>query len=57
LSNSRTKTVDPLLIGEPPWFASLLTSPFLHLNAAHLLGNMYLLWILGDDVEDVLGRF
>ena len=33
-----------------------MTSQFLHLNAAHLLGNMYLLWILGDNVEDVLGR-
>lgn len=48
--------LDPELIGQPTWFASLLTSQFMHVNTIHLLGNMYFLWILGDNVEDVLGR-
>jgi membrane associated rhomboid family serine protease/Zn-finger nucleic acid-binding protein len=36
--------------------ASLLTSMFLHAGLAHLLGNMYFLWVFGDNVEDKLGR-
>ncbi len=43
-------------IGETLWFESLLTSQFLHAGVIHLLGNMYFLWILGDNVEDVFGR-
>ncbi len=34
---------------------TLLTSLFLHGSWVHLLGNMYFLYILGDNVEDVLG--
>jgi membrane associated rhomboid family serine protease len=37
-------------------YASLLTSMFLHGGWAHLLGNMYFLWVFGDNVEDKLGR-
>ncbi len=29
---------------------------FLHGGIAHLLGNLYFLWIFGDNVEDLLGR-
>jgi membrane associated rhomboid family serine protease len=32
-----------------------ITSFFFHDGWAHLLGNLYFLWILGDDVEDFLG--
>lgn len=32
-----------------------LTSFFLHVGWLHLLGNMYFLWIFGDNSEDVLG--
>ncbi len=35
---------------------SLLTAIFLHGGVAHLLGNMYFLWVFGDNVEDRLGR-
>jgi membrane associated rhomboid family serine protease len=34
---------------------TLLTSMFLHQNWLHLLGNMLYLWIVGDNVEEVLG--
>jgi membrane associated rhomboid family serine protease len=40
-----------------PWrFAPILTSMFVHGGWAHILGNMWFLWIFGDNVEDVLGR-
>lgn len=34
----------------------LFTSMFLHGGVAHLLGNMWFLWIFGDNVEDEIGR-
>lgn len=36
--------------------AGLLTHAFLHGGLAHLAGNLYFLWIFGDNVEDRLGR-
>ncbi len=39
-----------------PRFASPFTSMFLHGGWMHLLGNMLLLWIYGDNVEDALGH-
>ncbi len=35
---------------------SLFTSMFLHGGFAHLLGNMWFLWIFGDNVESALGH-
>lgn len=37
-------------------YLPLLTAMFLHGSWAHLLGNMYFLWVFGDNVEDCLGR-
>jgi membrane associated rhomboid family serine protease len=37
-------------------FASLVTSMFLHGGWMHILGNMWFLWIFGDNVEDILGH-
>ena len=34
----------------------LLTSMFLHGGWIHLIGNMWFLWIFGDNVEDILGH-
>ena len=34
----------------------LVTAMFLHGGFMHLIGNMWFLWIYGDNVEDVLGR-
>src|SRR5207249_5187696 len=36
-------------------FVSLLTSMFLHGGWMHVLGNMWFLWIFGDNIEDILG--
>lgn len=35
---------------------SLLTSLFLHAGFAHLAGNMWILWIFGNNIEDRLGH-
>jgi membrane associated rhomboid family serine protease len=37
-------------------YLTLLTSMFLHGGIAHLLGNMWFLWIFGDNIEDDLGH-
>ena len=45
--------------GELPPLPALLaffTSMFLHANWVHLLGNIWYLWIFGDNVEDRLGH-
>jgi membrane associated rhomboid family serine protease len=36
--------------------ATLAASFFLHAGLFHLIGNMYFLWIFGDNVEDHLGH-
>lgn len=36
--------------------SAFFTSMFLHGGWLHLLGNMWILWIFGDNVEDRLGR-
>jgi membrane associated rhomboid family serine protease len=40
-----------------PWPGSLWTSMFLHAGWLHLLGNMWFLWVFGDNVEERLGSF
>jgi membrane associated rhomboid family serine protease len=35
----------------------IFTSMFLHANWLHLIGNMWVLWIFGDNIEDHLGHF
>src|SRR5262249_48028845 len=37
-------------------FRTLFTSMFLHGGWMHVLGNMWFLWIFGDNVEDILGH-
>jgi membrane associated rhomboid family serine protease len=37
-------------------FETLITSMFLHGGWMHLIGNMWFLWIYGDNVEDILGH-
>ncbi|MDD4358493.1 MAG: rhomboid family intramembrane serine protease [Candidatus Pacebacteria bacterium] len=37
-------------------FTHILTSMFLHVNFAHLMVNMWFLWIFGDNVEKKIGH-
>ena len=43
----------------PAYFSlpTLITSMFLHGSWSHVLGNMWYLWIFGDNVEDRMGHF
>ncbi|MFZ0285987.1 MAG: rhomboid family intramembrane serine protease [Terriglobales bacterium] len=36
---------------------TILTSMFLHASWLHIIGNMWFLWIFGDNIEDYLGHF
>ncbi|GIV54093.1 MAG: rhomboid family intramembrane serine protease [Candidatus Kapaibacterium sp.] len=56
----------PLSITDPEWakwtghptgFAPLLTNMFLHSGWGHFFGNMWTLYIFGDNVEDRMGSF
>ncbi len=37
-------------------WTSVLTSMFLHASWSHVIGNMWFLWIFGDNVEDRFGH-
>ena len=39
-----------------PVYFTMLTSMFMHGGVMHLLGNMWFLWIFGDNIENDLGR-
>jgi membrane associated rhomboid family serine protease len=57
----------PARISHPEWAAEVgfppgglltfFTSTFLHGGWLHILSNMWVLWIFGDNVEDEMGRF
>jgi membrane associated rhomboid family serine protease len=36
--------------------STLFTTMFLHAGWMHLIGNMWFLWIYGDNIEDILGH-
>ena len=38
-------------------YITLLTSLFLHGSFFHLIGNMWFLWIFGNNIEDVVGHY
>ncbi len=58
----RTFGVVPARYTEPGWMENpanywpLLTNMFLHGGWMHIIGNMWTLWIFGDNVEDRLGH-
>ena len=43
-------------IGQMPPGATILTSMFLHGSILHVAGNMFYLWIFGNNVEDAMGH-
>jgi membrane associated rhomboid family serine protease len=43
------------VIGAPAWYTPL-SSMFMHGGWFHLVGNMWFLWVFGDNVEDSMGH-
>jgi rhomboid family protein len=41
----------------PATFLTIFTSMFLHADLFHIVGNLWFLWIFGDNIEDYLGHF
>lgn len=52
-----TYAVQTDTMGTPSMLLQLLSYQFLHGGWLHLIGNMYFLWIIGDNIEDVLGHW
>jgi membrane associated rhomboid family serine protease len=44
-------------IPDSPTLTTLFTSMYLHGGPVHLAGNMFFLWMFGDNVEDIVGSF
>ena len=44
-------------VGSFPASLTVVTSMFLHGGWLHLIGNMWFLWVFGNNVEDSTGRF
>lgn len=47
----------PTVVSLPSISLTILTSMFLHGGWLHIIGNMWFLYIFGDNVEDYLGHF
>jgi membrane associated rhomboid family serine protease len=45
----------PCRLGGPTW-ATTVTSMFLHGGWGHLLGNLWFLWVFGNNIEDSMGH-
>ncbi len=51
------QTVQPPLGVTPiPVYLTLITSMFMHGGLAHIAGNLWFLWIFGDNIEDAMGH-
>jgi membrane associated rhomboid family serine protease len=48
--------VEATLQQEVPWPLTLVTSMFMHGSWLHVIGNMWFLWIFGDNLEDRMGK-
>jgi membrane associated rhomboid family serine protease len=45
-----------VLFQEVPWPMSVLSAMFVHASWSHIIGNMWFLWVFGDNIEDRMGR-
>jgi membrane associated rhomboid family serine protease len=43
-------------VQSPDW-TTLVSHMFMHGSWFHLIGNLWFLWVFGDNVEDIMGRF
>ena len=50
-----SRTMACVIEGDPSWYTPV-TSMFLHGGWFHLIGNMWFLWVFGNNVEDSMGR-
>jgi len=55
--DKKDKKVIPLAADQPEILISLMTCMFLHGSWLHLIGNVWFLWIFGNNIEDRLGHF
>jgi len=44
-----------LITGQPHWW-TVVTSMFLHSGWLHIIGNMWFLWVFGNNIEDSMGH-
>ncbi len=44
-----------VLTGDPHWW-TVVTSMFLHGGWLHIIGNMWFLWVFGNNIEDSMGH-
>src|SRR4051812_16904149 len=51
-----SRTMACVIEGDPSWYTPL-SSMFLHGGWFHLIGNMWFLWVFGNNVEDSMGHF
>ncbi|HYF39948.1 MAG TPA: rhomboid family intramembrane serine protease [Gemmatimonadales bacterium] len=51
-----SRTASCVMTSENSWFTPL-SSMFLHGGWFHLIGNMWFLWVFGNNVEDSMGHF
>jgi membrane associated rhomboid family serine protease len=49
-----SSTLACVIDGQAGW-GSVFTSMFMHGGWLHIIGNMWFLWVFGDNVEDVMG--
>ena len=42
-------------VGDDPAWHTVMTSVFLHGGWFHLIGNMWFLWVFGNNIEDIMG--
>src|SRR6266702_3330786 len=62
LRTAHPGTVTPLgehlecVITNEPHYWTILTSMFMHGGWFHLLGNMWFLWVFGNNIEDAMGH-
>jgi len=45
------------VLGDTPQWSTLITTLFMHGGWMHLIGNMWFLWVFGNNIEDSMGHF
>lgn len=57
LTGSLSAATDPMCGAPGLGTATLVTSIFLHGGWGHLIGNLWFLWVFGNNIEDSMGHF